>query len=79
MAIIDSVKIPNENENRSLRDNNVYSLLADEYSNNTIYNIGDCCIYEYKLYKCNTTINSPEPFDSTKWDITTIMAEIKGI
>ena len=73
MAIIDSIKMPEENEPRQFRDNNIYSLLADQYNSSQTYNAGDYCIYEYQLYKCNDTTTGN--WDSTKWDGTTIINE----
>lgn len=73
MATIDSIKMPEENEPRQLRDNNIYSLLADQYNSSQTYNAGDYCVYEYQLYKCNDTTTGN--WDSTKWDGTTIINE----
>lgn len=77
MATIDSIKMPEENEARQLRDNNIYSLLADQYSSSQTYNLGDYCIYEYQLYKCNDTTTGD--WDNTKWDPTTIIDIITNI
>ena len=77
MAIIDSIKMPEENEPHQLRDANVYSLLADQYDSSLTYNAGDYCIYDYQLYKCNDTTTGD--WDSAKWDPTTIIDIIKNI
>lgn len=52
--------------------------ITDAYDNTATYDVGDFCIYENTLYKCNTAIATPEDFDSTKWTQTTIMAEAGG-
>ena len=36
-------------------------------------------IYDGALYKCNTDISTAEDFDSTKWDATTIDAELSEL
>lgn len=74
MAVLDSVNL--YGNTYSIADANVYNLIANKYSSDSTYNIGDYCIYDYKLYKCNTQISVGEDFDSTKWDQTTIMAEL---
>lgn len=76
MATLDSVNL--YGNTYSITDANVYNLIADKYSSDSTYNIGDYCIYDYKLYKCNTQISTGEDFDSTKWDQTTIMNELKN-
>lgn len=52
--------------------------ITDAYDNTATYEVGDFCIYNNTLYKCNTAIATPEDFDSTKWTQTTIMAEAGG-
>ena len=42
--------------------------LAENYSNNSTYEVGDLAIYNYMLYRCNTPINTPESFNLSKWD-----------
>lgn len=50
--------------------------LANEYSNTLTYNIGDYCIYNNILYKCNTNILSNEDWNSTHWDAIKVTDEI---
>lgn len=76
MATLDSVNL--YGSTYSITDANVYNLIANKYSLVSTYNIGDYCIYDYKLYKCNTQISTGEDFDPTKWDQTTIMDELKN-
>lgn len=53
--------------------------ISDAYDNTTTYAVGDYCIYNNNLYKCNTDISIAEDFDSTKWIATTIGAELLNI
>lgn len=41
--------------------------LADPYSNQATYAVGDFVIYQTVLYKCTTAVSVAEDFDSTKW------------
>ena len=53
--------------------------IAPEYDEDAgTYQVDDYCIESGQLYKCNTAISTPEVFDSSKWDSTTIMQEIQG-
>ena len=51
----------------------------DEYSNTSTYAVGDYCIYNNKLYVCNTAIGTAENFDSSKWTETNIEEIISSI
>ena len=51
---------------------------ADTYSKKT-YAVGDYCIYENALYKCNTAISSAEDWTAGHWTKTTIANELKSI
>lgn len=51
---------------------------ADIYSKKT-YAVGDYCIYENALYKCNTAISSAEDWTAEHWTKTTIANELKSI
>ena len=51
-------------------------MIGDEYDSTAAYNVGDYCIYEGVLYKCNATTTGD--FDATKWDATTAAGEIKA-
>ena len=56
-----------------LEDENARKMISDEYDpTNGTYEVGDTCINNNKLYICNTDIDTPEDFDSTKWDADTI-------
>ena len=58
--------------NEVSKDHNV----SDEYDSTQTYVVGDLCIYGNNLYKCNTDITTPEPFDANKWTQTTLDAVI---
>ena len=53
------------------------SLIADYYSSDSTYAVGDIVIYQGKLYECNTAIATPEAFNSTKWDVTNVAEELE--
>ena len=46
------------------------------YNQNTLYRIGDYCIYNGLLYICTTNIDSPEPWDIDHWEVTTVSTEL---
>lgn len=48
------------------------NYISYTYNNQSTYNVGDCCLNENVLYQCNTAIDTPEDFDSTKWDAVNI-------
>lgn len=50
--------------------------VSDIYDSTHTYNIGDFCIYQNQLYKCNATTTGE--FDSTKWDATNITTELNS-
>lgn len=52
---------------------------VDAYSNSSTYNVGDYCIYNNKLYVCNTQILTPESFNASHWTQTNIIDEINNI
>lgn len=54
-------------------------VISDEYDEHTAYSIGDYCIYQNTLYKCNTNISPYEIWDSTHWDACTVGEELTGV
>ena len=46
------------------------------YDPESIYKIGDYCIYNNKLYKCISAIDEAEEWDASHWEETTITKEI---
>lgn len=53
-------------------------MISDAYGSTATYAVGDYCIYNNVLYKCNTAIATPEAFTPAKWDATTVADEIKA-
>ena len=54
-------------------------VISDEYNDHTAYAIGDYCIYENTLYKCNTAITPYEVWDSTHWDACQVGTELSAV
>lgn len=46
--------------------------IADRYDSTATYAVGDICIHDDTLYKCNTAIATPEDWDASHWDATTV-------
>lgn len=41
---------------------------VDVYSSSSTYSVGDYCLYGTQLYKCKTTISTPEAWTAEHWD-----------
>lgn len=52
--------------------------ISDAYSSTT-YDVGDYCIYQNTLYKCNTAITVAEAWTAAHWTATTVGAELLAI
>lgn len=52
------------------------SASTQEYSTMKTYKVKDYCIYNGLLWRCTTAVTTPEPFDTTKWTVTTVRQEI---
>lgn len=50
--------------------------LAAEYDPTATYAVGDLCIYNTVLYRCNTAISTPEAWNSIHWTATSIDEEL---
>lgn len=46
---------------------NVANNIANNYSSNASYAIGQYCLYNNNLYKCTTTISTPEAWNASHW------------
>ena len=57
----------------------VKSVQPDEYSDASTYSVGDYCIENNTIYKCKTAINSPEEFNPSHWEETTIYKELSAL
>lgn len=53
-----------------------FPIISDEYDDYTAYSVGDYCIHDNTLYKCNTDITPYEEWDATHWDPCTVGEEI---
>lgn len=54
------------------------SVLIEDYSQRT-WELGEYCRYASAIYRCTTPITTPEVWDSTHWQETTIGEELKNI
>jgi hypothetical protein len=63
-------KLPGDSQQINL------STSTEAYSTLKTYVVGDYCIYNELLYRCQTAVTVPEPFDETKWIITTVYNEL---
>ena len=52
------------------------SVIADPYSNEATYSVGDYVTFNAKSYRCITAIDTPEEFDSEKWDEIKVLDEL---
>ena len=57
----------------------VKDIVSDAYDVTSTYAVGDYCIYNDTLYKCNTAIVTPEAFTPAKWTATNVGDEIKSV
>lgn len=66
------------NLNRALNAKANTSVIAEEYDSTATYAIGDYCIHEGVLYKCNTAIATAEAWTAAHWTATAVMLETGG-
>ena len=66
-----------DNDQKIIGTDNV--LGYDEYSNSSTYVVGSYCIYNNKLYVCNTAITTAEEFNSAHWTETSVDEIINGV
>lgn len=52
--------------------------LAAEYDPTATYAVGDLCLYDSTLYRCNTAISTPEAWNSIHWTATSVDEELDG-
>ena len=72
-------KIDQQMRNNADGVNFAKGISSDAYDNSKLYAVGDYCIYDNKLYRCITAIESAEAFNIEKWNQTTVCEEIKGL
>ena len=56
-----------------------YDIISAEYSSSSEYSVGDYCLKDGTLYKCNTAIGSGgEAWNSAHWTATNVVTEMGG-
>ena len=60
-------------------NNSCQELISDEYNSILTYNVGDFCIYNNQLYKCNTQITTPENWTAAHWTQTKVSNELEEV
>jgi len=53
-------------------------VIADDFSTESTYVVGDYVIYSGSLYKCTTAVTTAGAWDSTKWTETLVMDEVEA-
>ena len=53
--------------------------IANTYSDSSTYVVGDYCTFGGLMYKCAIAVTTPEPFDITKWSVTSVAAQIGNV
>ena len=72
-------KIDQQMRNNADGVNFAKGISSDAYDNSKLYAVGDYCIYDNKLYRCITAIESAEAFNIAKWEQTTVGKEVKQL
>ena len=72
-------KIDQQMRNNADGVNFAKGISSDAYDNSKLYAVGDYCIYDNKLYRCITAIDSAEAFNVAKWEQTTVGKEVKQL
>lgn len=72
-------KIDTQMRNNADGVNFAKGISSDAYDNSKPYAVGDYCIYDNKLYRCITAIESAEAFNNAKWEQTTVGNEVKQL
>ena len=75
----DMDKIDQQMRNNADGVNFAKAISSDAYDNSKSYAVGDYCIYNNKLYRCITAIESAEAFNIAKWEQTTIGNEVSQL
>ena len=72
-------KIDQQMRNNADGVNFAKDISSDAYDNSKSYAVGDYCIYNNKLYRCITAIESAEAFNIAKWEQTTVGNEVSQL
>jgi len=52
--------------------------IAADYDATATYAVGDLCVYQNTLYRCNTAITTAEAWTAAHWTATTVEDELSG-
>lgn len=66
------IEIPEMSDLDAKVDNDV---IADEFSEEESYAVGDYCMYQGKLYKCTTAVQSGSAWNPSRWSETLVSSE----
>ena len=53
--------------------------IANEYSSESTYSIGDIVMHGWERYKCRTAVSTPEEFNSNKWTKVNIQTDLNSM
>ena len=56
----------------------VQTPISDQYDATQTYDVGDYCIYNNTLYRCNTAITTAEAWTAAHWTATSIASELEN-
>ena len=56
----------------------IQAPISDQYDATKTYAVGDYCIYNNTLYRCNTAIATAEAWNSAHWTATSIASELEN-
>ena len=60
----------------TLKETGALDPIGDEFNSSLTYSVGDFCIYNNTLYKCTTAVDTAGEWDESKWEATTVAAEL---
>ena len=60
----------------TLKETGALDPIGDEFNSSLTYAVGDFCIYNNTLYKCTTAVDTAGEWDESKWEATTVAAEL---
>ena len=63
----------------SIVDYEARNIIAPAYNTNKTYTVGEYCIYNNKMYKCTTSVDTPGSFNPNSWLETTNSDELSGL
>ena len=59
-----------------MKETGALDPIGDEFNSSLTYAVGDFCIYNNTLYKCTTAVDTAGEWDESKWEATTVAAEL---